>query len=706
MKSLIKLNVIFFVFYASIQLLGSFESFFVFRTFRSFIEIITILLLSGLNITAIIQLFSKYSFDFWEFLSLSSAISLSFVPLLLTLEFSQLHILSDKLPAVNSFLIFLLMLTCYYFKRKNLLDKFQFTFNKLPKYSLKTLTSSPLFWVIILNISITFIIFSAYYALPDLDPFYWIQRYAKDFENKLIVPFTSDRPLFSSLLYFFNQGAHIDLYASFKYVIPLLSILMLIPAWLIARKFSSKIIQTLILLLPLSSSSTILYTQIAMPQAILIILMFYFFFFLIYSWFFKKEFFYYFSGLIIFLAYFYHEIALVVFLVWLIVSIVWEWKKIIRIIWREKLSVFFGILLIISNLSFFVVLFNFIFHWFKYIINVAVLLKMNFLFPLFYINMNGQSMGWGNYIGVIKYYLYYPGIAILLFLFTFIFMLSKSKKFRTAIKNLRKNKEFIVLIICFMEFFIVSEILPRLFSIALLPERIWIYTGIFSLTFFFILIKINNKKIKIISIIALIGIAINIGGAIYINGLKKHMITKEKLSSVEWIRENLPSNRIFFTDMEGNLLRYYGSSAIQAVPTNFYYDINTTLTEISKVKINNKNLEDNYSLFIKVNKKNLEGLDDKNPLEHTNSILMLLDENIQKSKTIASLLRTGKIDPENQKNMYIYYSKANKKDPYINRPYYKENIQGERTLIFDQYPSEFKRVYNNKSGSIIIWKIL
>ncbi|MFZ2187719.1 MAG: hypothetical protein WAV46_03805 [Candidatus Moraniibacteriota bacterium] len=706
MKTLIKLNVVFFVLYFLFQWFDGLESFLVFRILRSFIELIAILVLGGLNIAAIVQLFFKYNFDLWEMLSLSSVTSLLFVPLLLTIEFSQFHILFKSLPAANSFFIFLILAMSCYLKRGDFANRFQFAVDK-PRGSItNAIVSSPLFWVFILNISITFIIFSAYYALPDLDPFYWIQRYAKDFDNGVIVQLMADRPIFSSLLYFLNQGANIDLYASFKYVLPLLSILTLIPAWLIARKFPSKLLQTIILLLPLTSSSTILYSQTPIPQAISIISIYYFFFFLIYSWLFNKNIFYYLAGITAFLGFFYHEMAAIIFAVWLLVTLIFNRKFILEAILKNKLITLLIALLITSNAYFLKNQLDFILHWTEMVMQSIFVMKLNFLFPAYYINMNGQSMGWGDTVGVLKYYIYYAGPAILILLFAFVYFVIRNDEFRKLTINLRRRREIIVLSVCFLIFFSISEVLPRLSNVALLPDRSWVFTGIFSLALFFIITKIGTRKIKIISMMILLGIVTSIGGALYINGMKQYMITNEKLSSAEWIRSNLPNNRILFTDMDGNLLQYYGNSKIQIVPTDFYYDINIALTEINNFKINRESLENNYSLFIKTSKQNLEELSNKNLQEQRDSILVLLDDNIQESTALASLLRIGKIDPENQKKLYIYYSKANEKNPYLNRPYYIENMQGTRKLIFDQYPDKFQRVYEDTADNIVIWKIL
>lgn len=713
MKSLIKLNVVFFVLYFFIQFLGNLEPFLVFRIVRSIIELVTILVLGGLNVTVLILLFSKLDLDLWEILSFSSAMSLLFVPLLLTVEFSQFHILFKELPAVNSFLVFLILASSYYFKRKDFIDKFQLAIDKLPKYTAHTLVSSPLFWVSVLNISVTSIIFSAYYALPDLDPFYWIQLYTKDFEEGTIVQLTSHRPLFSSLLYFLNQTSHIDLYAAFKYVLPLLATFTLIPAWLIARKFSSKLLQIVIVLLPLTSSSTILYLQTPTPQAISVISIYYFFFFLIYSWLFNKPIFYYLAGVTILLSFFYHEMATILFTIWLFITVIFNWKSVHEQMRNNKIITLLIALLVISHISSIKNPFIAIYSWIMLAIPYTSSVKLNLLFPAYYININGQSMGWSGLWGVLKYYLYYPGVAIIIFLCAFLYLFVRNKNFKKFVIGLKTSKELLVLITCFLVFFSISEILPRLFSLAYLPDRAWMFTGIFSLTFFFIILKFFKNELRFSHfLVIMFALSMSIGGALYINNFKKYIITDTMIDSAEWVQENLPDNRIIFTaKVNRNLLKYYGQSDFLSVPAEFYFDYDVAREEINRQVVKrtsakeSSGLSDEYSQFIKSNKEDSEKLRLADPAKQKNSVLALLDENIQTSADMRTLLNV-EVKQELRPALYIYYSRPNKKNPYIDRPYYAKNIQSEEELIFDQYPDEFQRVYEDRVSSIVIWKIL
>ncbi|HBR71557.1 MAG TPA: hypothetical protein DEA27_01960 [Candidatus Moranbacteria bacterium] len=706
LKLLIKLNIIFFIFYILFQLLGKLDYFFAFHFLHSLIKFIAILVLFGINSTILIKLFFNKDFNFWEFISISSAISLLLPPLLITIEFSEIKILSPELPAINSFIIFLITTLAYYLKNKDVENKLDFKIERFNKKIITSLFSSTFFWILLFYISLTTIIFLTYYALSDLDPFYWMQRYSEEFAAKSVTKISSDRYLFSSLIYILNQGSDIGMYTVFKYILPLLSLVILIPASLVANKYPQKITQILILLTPLISSSTILYLQTPIPQAIAIILIFYFFFFLIYSWLFKKSFFYYLSGIIVLLGSSYHEMLAIAFTVWILVTIFFNIKNIVTFILKNRLTTLIVIFFITSNIPFIKNQAIFISYWVKLVLKYSFSAKFNFIFPAYYVNMNGQSMGWEGFIGVSKYYLYYIGPALIFLILFFVYLFIKNKVLRKHFYSLKTEKEFIILTLCFLIFFSISEILPRLLNFALLPERAWVFTGIFSLTFLFVMLNVLKNDFKYVYFLLIFLIFISVGGALYINNLKKYIITSAKIQSTEWINKNLPTNRLFFTDLDRNLLKYYGKSEVQKVPTEFFFN-NLVATEIINKNIPDKSIsKKDYSSYIESIKKNANELIIKNPYTEKELFVTMLKENIQQSNALLSLLNLEANNDAYEPALYIYYAKPNKLNPYLNRPYYKENSINKNDLIFDQYPEKFIRIYEDKKNDIVIWKIL
>jgi hypothetical protein len=662
MKNLIKLNIGAFLIYFFIIITSNyFEANVFFRYIRSFTELFTILVLGGLNIFALISIKSKISLNKIETLSIASVSALIFIPLILTIEYDSLEILSSWLPIFNSFLMFVFLLIFKHTKN----EQHHFSANVASKglwcnkdffYNLIT---SPLTWVAILYCLVIFIIFKAYYNLPDFDPYTWLSIYSDQFSKNQIASLFSDRPFFSSLTYIFTQSSHVDMYGYFKYVLPSLSILPLIPAWMIAKKFKSKIKQTLILLIPLASSSTILYSQTQMPQEIVIFLAYYFFFFLVYYHITKQKIFYYFSGIIALFSFFYQETGVIFIISWIIIYLYSERKNIAKFILKDKLHialifaiVFFLSPLLLKQLDFFMLFFRRITFY---------PLHLNFLFPAYYINIDGNDMGWSNMVGVLKYYIYYIGPVILLLLAASAFFFIFNDKFRVFIKKrIYDSSAFMIIFLNFLIFFSISELFPRFFNIAILPERSWIFGGIFSFGFIFLLFDFFEDRLKYFYLTLVLLTLVSIGGAIYINSLKKYVIPYDQLASARWIETNLPQDRFIFYYANNNLIKFHAQSEGIYVNQNFFCGKNLT---------------------------SLKGI--------TFSISKIY---------IESIPFLPKLNYSDLKQ-YIYYAKPDQRNPYIDRPYIKTSNVSCDNFVFDDYPEKFKRIYSD-NDNIIIWEIL
>jgi hypothetical protein len=124
------------------------------------------------------------------------------------------------------------------------------------------------------------------------------------------------------------------------------------------------------------------------------------------------------------------------------------------------------------------------------------------------------------------------------------------------------------------------------------------------------------------------------------------MITSGNITSAEWIKKNLPGNRVIISNIGQNALKIYSSSIILDVPIEFYFDQEFYQKTIDQLRYKNNN-----------------------------------------------------------KSFYIYYSKINANNPYIGRPYYKPPSQMQ-DFIFEKYPDKFKKIYYDQANEIILWKIL
>lgn len=702
MKKLVLLNLSAFLFWIVASSLSNFDLAF-FKYLKSFSSLIITLALVGINLTALIQLFRTQLFSKIEILSIASVLALLIAPLFITLEYTFLGWLFTKLPFINSLIIFILLLIIYYKKKNVNLENFDFLNLNIKKDNILKFIKSPLFFASIICSAAIFIIFSTFYALPELDPYYWYSNFQEMFARGSIMQLFGYRPLFSSLVYIFNQTSEIDFYAVFKYALPFLALLILIPSYLIANSFKSWLQKFLILLLMFINASAFLYSQMPIPQMILNITIFYFTFFLLYSWITQNTLFYFLSGIIILFSYYYHESAALILLIWCAIAILAYGKNLFNFIRNNRLASFLIFFIIVLNFSKFLKgPSSFLTYHFNKIFSFENILKFNFLFPAKYSNIDGNLMGWNDLAGVIKYYIYYVGPVFFIIIAYFLYLFIRNQQFKKyAIKNLAA-KELLTLFIAFLCFFSISEILPRIFGIALLPERAWVLGGIFSIVFLFLIFK-YQKNNKFLYTLVIISLFINLFGAIYINNLKKYMVTTGNIESAEWIKKNLPENRILFSNSNSGALKLYSQSITVGMPDEFYYSIDAYQENIEQFKYGKIGLNAEYDNLADEMINDVSGLKNYDIKKQKNDINFLLEKNSIVSKKISNLLSLP--NNEGKYNLYIYFSKTNKDNPYIDRPYNK-NLSQLQDFIFDKYPEKFKRIYFDQANNIIIWQVL
>src|SRR3989344_7541137 len=108
MGRLFWVNTLFFGVYALFAIFAlPFEETFLLHFIESIMTLIIVLPLAGINIAAIIEKFTGQKFDLPEKLNIAAITSLLFLPLLLTLEYSQFGVLFKELPLINALVIFL-----------------------------------------------------------------------------------------------------------------------------------------------------------------------------------------------------------------------------------------------------------------------------------------------------------------------------------------------------------------------------------------------------------------------------------------------------------------------------------------------------------------------------------------------------------------------------------------------------------------------
>ena len=630
---------------------------------------------AGACTTLILQWLFKKTFDTWEFLSLSFLMSFLIPPLLLNLEFSLFKSIAVWHPIINIFLPLIPASLLLFFK-KTALPSF------VPRHIALNFHFHPLFLAFVFGIIFLLLQVFSFSPLPDLDPYKWLYKYTYQFENHLLD--YAERPFFGSLIFTATTLTGITIAEFFKYLLPLLLLTALIPGWLVAKTFPNKSNQWIFLLFLFSIPNVILYAGTAMPQAPFIVLCYFITFFLIYSHLKQDDFFLYISGLTILLAFFYHQTALLMLPAWILPVIIA--KR--RAIFGNKKILLFLILIVISTLQFLKPLYEFGMHWI-YKLAPAFLEKahFNWFYPAQYSNIDRNLMGWTSWSGIIKFYAYYVGPVLGLILLSFLILLFH-KKFRSfASEKLFWNPALSIIFLSFLTFFVIAEVFPRFPGIALLPDRSWIFAGIFGYIFLFILLqyfsKISSKAIILFTMCFVIAIS----GTLYINYLKRYLISPLQLQSAEWIQTTLPENRLFLSYGYRGLLPVYAKSTVVNIPNQIY-------------------CENNYQSF----EKTINTLETSkriftvSPLSTVPSLSAPVSNKYIYTLTPLSSLK--------EKSLYVYYSQVHTKNPYRNRPYSMKSWGIEPCpggkFLFDQFPQKFERVYHLKDefDEVIIWKVL
>ncbi|MDD2766386.1 MAG: hypothetical protein PHH40_01310 [Candidatus Moranbacteria bacterium] len=691
MPWIIRINLVFLFLFCVIFFLPL-DTFTATRIIRSFIELSFILFLPGINLAFLIQYFLKKKFSLLEFINIALVFSLFLLPFLLTIEYTELKTLIPYLPFITALLIFIIIARIYFFHKKRNLESIQeFPLNN--KDLLGTFFSKNFLPPFILYITVVISIITAYYPLPDLDPYYWITEYRTQLQTETITTLNGHRPLFSSLTHIFTQGAHIDFYAYFKYVLPALLLFLIFPTALLAQKFSHPLQKVIVFFFPFASGITVIYLTLPIPQALANIGLFFFFAFLTYSLITGNTFFYFLGGAVLFFSFFYHEALAIPLALWILFSL-WNYRReIFQKVRENRLTTF---LLLFITLPAFYSPILFIFSHIESLLSALLNSQPNLLFPQYYVNIDGNQMGWGDFFGVAKYYLFYIGPPLLLTFVTLLYFI-KNK----IVRSFLFSQEGKVLTCIFLVFFIIAEILPRLTGIALLPDRAWVFAGTIALFFLIPLFSLPIGKNQFFLWIIILGFSANIAAAIYINTLKKYMITEPQLVSAEWINTNLPNNRTIFTVESGRLLSFFsGSSVIKVGDPNFLFDETVFESEFKSRQIPFS--EADQKKAIESLKTTVENIDTEN-----------VTSNVQVARNILSqieLIEQAKNTTEEMvsknKSYYIYYAAPSEKNPYVDRPYMKKFENKEKHIIFNQQSDYFEKVYSDEANHIYIWKII
>lgn len=690
MPWLIKTNLVFLFLFSAVFFLPL-DSSAVGRIARSFIELSFIFFLPGINLAFLLQYLLKRKFSLLEMINIALVFSLFLLPFFLTLEYTKWKTLSPFLPFINALLISVITAgICFFHKKRNLENTPEFPLNNKALWN--TLFSKNFLPPFILYVTVVISIVTAYYPLPDLDPYYWITQYRTQFQEGTLTLLDGHRPLFSSLTYIFTQGAHIDFYAYFKYILPSFLLLLIFPSALLAQKFSHPLQKVIIFFFPFASGITIIFLTLPIPQALANVGLFFFFVFLAYALITKDAFFYFLGGAVLFFSFFYHEALAIPLALWILFSL-WNYRR--EILQKARKNKLTALLLLFIALPALYSPLSFISSRAEWLLSTLSNSRPNLLFPQYYVNIDGNQMGWGDLFGVAKYYLFYIGPSLLLTFVTLLYFI-KNK----VIWSFLFSREGKVLSSIFLVFFFIAEILPRLTGIALLPDRAWVFAATIALFFLIPLFSLPIGKNRFFLWLIILGFAANIAAAVYINTLKKYMITDQQLVSAEWISTNLPNNRVIFTVESDRLLTFFsGSEVIRIKDPNFLFDETVFKKEFEIQQIPFSEADQKKAIeSLKTTVGNFDAQNVTPDIQEAQNILGQI-ESIDSAKNA-----TEKMANQNR-SYYIYYAAPSEKNPYVDRPYMKKFEDKESQIIFNLYPDRFEKIYSDEKNHIYIWKI-
>jgi len=639
-------------------------------------------------------------------------------PILLTILFFSTKNLNENYPILILILV-------------NLISFFILQFNKDTKVAIdipdiKKSIKSYIFWIFFAAVLFIAINTTLYSHLPDLDPYGWLLKMKENF-SKLTLGAINKRILFTSISFLLHNLLSLDLFYIFKYIYPFFTLSILFPLLLIAGRYKNLVFPAIIMLTFFASPVVLAAYLVPMPQIFWIILFYFFIVFLIHSSDNSENghLFFIAGGMISLFGIFYHIAFSIFFIVWFMIAILKYGKNLLC---RDKKTLFLIAIIIISNLKLLKIPYVFISRFTEKALSGALIkFKMNLCFPYRYTNIDGNQMGWENLGGVIKYYAYYAGPAVLFIIISFIVFLMLSKKFKKYFYKVVLIHGYAVVFSIFIFMFFLAEVFPRFGGMAMLPDRVWIFAGISTLVLTvwildFININFNAERVfqnsiyKKYIVIYFFAIIISVIGAFYVNNSKRYLMTKEQIDSTEWIKENIPENSFFYSVGMRNLLAYHARSNIKFVDSKFFYDPDyfksiTDKKEKSKVICTDsdyKKLISNIDVLICDMERTKKKIIENNNLQVRDMAREELRKIFLSNKNdITNPCLNKNVTKSNAPSEYVYYALPHSNNPYLHRPYLPSawgfKMKKDKKFILDNYPEKISRIYE-KDG-VIIWKM-
>lgn len=579
----------------------------------------------------------------------------------------------------------------------------------------------PAVLVVVLLLSLHAFNITRYDFFAEKDSYGWLAQYEK---TVAVGSFAVYRPSFGTFSYILHSLTGLDIGHVFKYVVPLFSLLLVFPLWVVATDLNRFESRFFFLLMSAASPVIVFQMESTRPQ-ILAIFFLYFVFALGYL-FNKKEMksvFDFVFGFFSLVGIFIHGIFAIFLGLWVLMMFV-SYRE---YVWRHRrLALAFAIvaspsLFFLFNLAGIDGYFAFATHLLRDLFINIVTLHTNFHFPASYVNSDGNSMGWPGLMGVAKYYGYYVGPFLMTIAVGVIWSFLFSKRFRGYMSRNIFGKEFSYFYALLIFLLLIAEIFPRFADIALLPDRAWTFLGVLFIVPFFHFLKFievsqsNGERVAFFSIL-LFSFGISMAGAVYVNLQFQYLSSPAEMESFRFIRERLPSNRTLFLFGYDGLIRYHSQSATTPINEsvlsvsdpivlrNMFSGcamVDEMKTKVQSIRERSALIREDFSSIYQ-----FTDVLTKNPdiNKGKNLIFQRLYDFDREGENIEAYLEQFKAVCKRDK--YVYLSRVSDRNPFRDRSYetgYNFGSFQEKADFFDKYPGIFKEVFDN--GQVRIWQI-
>ena len=489
-----------------------------------------------------------------------------------------------------------------------------------------------------------------YIFLPGLDAYTWLMTYDTNLSHQLYdLSAGINRTLFSTLVAIISRLAHASLFSIFKYYLPLLSLLPIIPLWLVARTLPGRLSQFLFLSSLLAAPAIILDWHATRHQLILLLFLYLAIGLLFTARRYQLLSLFWLTFIACFIGILYHPLFLVLIVFWLSSALMLHRSFINQ---HPLFSVFLA------------AIFFFAAHLLKLtslITNLTLRLndvftnllfgRWNLAYPSAFIS-EGVPMGWPGFLGVSKYYGYYAGPLPLFLIITTILLCLFSPSFRHRFSAAMRSPFLLPLTLLSTLLILLAEFLPRFTGIAYLPDRAWLLLSVTTLVFIpFIFNHLPSRPFSFV-IIAGYSLAVisSTAGALYINHSMSYTMPDYEFAAAAWIKANLPAQSVVFTSSSKNILRYY--AGVKLLP---------------------------------INQQLMSGNNAADILAHITTY-------------------RDKFDPS---KLYIYYAITDPRNPFIDRPYASSFTQKRDLTSFpalDTNHDQFALIYS-KPNLVYLWQV-